>query len=75
MDVVILDSANNGNIHQQIKSRGRAELICASNNSTPFRFDEFGGLVTVMKNPNETTTINNSNNPSTNSTTDFLLQQ
>ncbi|UJR31208.1 hypothetical protein I4U23_018712 [Adineta vaga] len=47
MDVVILDSANNGNIHQQIKSRGRAELICASNNSTPFRFDEFGGLVTV----------------------------
>jgi hypothetical protein len=64
--VVILDSANNGNIHQQIKSRGRAEvrsspmpsfidalfvqLICASNNSTPFRFDEFGGLVTVMKN-------------------------
>jgi len=75
MDVVILDSANNGNIHQQIKSRGRAELICASNNSTPFRFDEFGGLVTVMKNPNETSTINNSNNPSTNSTTDFLLQQ
>jgi hypothetical protein len=50
-------------------------LICASNNSTPFRFDEFGGLVTVMKNPNEPTTINNSNNPSTNSTTDFLLQQ
>jgi hypothetical protein len=50
-------------------------LICASNNSTPFRFDEFGGLVTVMKNPNEptttATTINNSNNP----TTDFLLQQ
>jgi len=72
MDVVILDSANNGNIHQQIKSRGRAELICASNNSTPFRFDEYGGLVTVMKNPNETTTINN---PPTNSTTDFLLQQ
>ncbi|CAF4637620.1 unnamed protein product, partial [Rotaria magnacalcarata] len=26
MDVVILDSANNGNIHQQIKSRGRAEV-------------------------------------------------
>jgi hypothetical protein len=50
-------------------------LICASNNSTPFRFDEYGGLVTVMKNPNETTTINNSNNPSTNPTTDFLLQQ
>ncbi|CAF0876269.1 unnamed protein product [Adineta steineri] len=74
MDVVILDSANNGNIHQQIKSRGRAELICASNNSTPFRFDEYGGLVTVMKNPNETS-INNSNNPPTNSTTDFLLQQ
>ncbi|CAM4741932.1 unnamed protein product [Rotaria magnacalcarata] len=77
MDVVILDSANNGNIHQQIKSRGRAELICASNNSTPFRFDEYGGLVTVMKNPinqNETT-INNSNNSATNSTTDFLLQQ
>jgi hypothetical protein len=24
--VVILDSANNGNIHQQIKSRGRAEV-------------------------------------------------
>ncbi|CAF4246012.1 unnamed protein product, partial [Rotaria sp. Silwood2] len=74
MDVVILDSANNGNIHQQIKSRGRAELICASNNSTPFRFDEYGGLVTVMKNPinqNETTM----NNSTANSTTDFLLQQ
>jgi len=84
MDVVILDSANNGNIHQQIKSRGRAELICASNNTTPFRFDEYGGLVTVMKNPGNTneisvnqTTINDQNNSisTTNSTTDFLLPQ
>ncbi|CAF2771535.1 unnamed protein product [Rotaria sp. Silwood2] len=87
MDVVILDSANNGNIHQQIKSRGRAELICASNNTTPFRFDEYGGLVTVMKNSgttnelnNNQTTINDPNNPTnsasvTNSTTDFLLPQ
>ncbi|CAF3567937.1 unnamed protein product [Rotaria sp. Silwood1] len=84
MDVVILDSANNGNIHQQIKSRGRAELICASNNTTPFRFDEYGGLVTVMKNSGTTnelntnqTTINDPTNSSstTNSTTDFLLPQ
>ncbi|CAF4318554.1 unnamed protein product, partial [Rotaria magnacalcarata] len=82
--VVILDSANNGNIHQQIKSRGRAELICASNNTTPFRFDEYGGLVTVMKNPGNSNdlnssqmTINDQNNSAstTNPTTDFLLSQ
>ncbi|CAF3125580.1 unnamed protein product [Rotaria socialis] len=84
MDVVILDSANNGNIHQQIKSRGRAELICASNNTTPFRFDEYGGLVTVMKNPGNSNDLNSSqmaindqNNSAstTNPTTDFLLSQ
>ncbi|CAF3002753.1 unnamed protein product [Rotaria sp. Silwood2] len=62
-------------------------LICASNNTTPFRFDEYGGLVTVMKNSgttnelnNNQTTINDPNNPTnsasvTNSTTDFLLPQ
>jgi hypothetical protein len=60
------------------------QLICASNNTTPFRFDEYGGLVTVMKNPENTnemnvnqTTINDPTNSTstTNPTTDFLLPQ
>ncbi|CAF4576919.1 unnamed protein product, partial [Rotaria magnacalcarata] len=59
-------------------------LICASNNTTPFRFDEYGGLVTVMKNPGNSNdlnssqmTINDQNNSAstTNPTTDFLLSQ
>jgi hypothetical protein len=60
------------------------QLICASNNTTPFRFDEYGGLVTVMKNSENTnemnvnqTTINDptSSTSITHSTTDFLLPQ